>query len=273
MVALARLIKPIPIRSLLRSAIGLGCAQWLLGCRTDLPMTPASNVPFVFVVLTSSHIAIGGGPEPDSSIIGLLLTVGTPFASPFRTAERFEMRRSSDGAFFGWAARTPSSAMAPVDLRGISVSEGNYVLERAGTAAGLGADSIAPLDSYTLTIDTQGSLVTGRTTVPGLPQPRLVIDGTRRFVVFPRVAGAAGYIEDADTEREVFGPFLSTDTVLELRFARQPIPPNPEFRVIALDTNAFRYLSDTTRASAGLVGALGLFGAASKSVPLPLPNQ
>jgi hypothetical protein len=260
------------MRSSLCALVGLSCAQCFLGCANDLPVTPASNAPFVFIVLTSSHVGIGAEPEPDSSIIALLLTVGTAFASPFRTAERFEMQRSSDGALFGWTERTPSSARRPVDDRGISVTDGNYILNHATTAGGLGADSIAPLESYTLTIDTEGSLITGRTTVPGLPQPRLVTEGTQRFVVFPPVPGAAGYIEHADTEHEVFGPFLSTDTVLELRFGRQPIPQNPEFRVVALDTNAFRYLSDTTRASAGLVGALGLFGAAS-SARIALPTQ
>lgn len=259
--------------SLLRAAVAVGCVQWIVGCGDKLPMTPPSDAPFVFVVLTSSQAAIGAPPQADSSIIGLLLTVGTPFASPFRRAERFEMRRSSDNALFGWVERTPSSGARPVDIRGISTSDGNYMLPHSITADGLGTDSLIPLESYTLTIETQGSLVTGFTTIPAIPQPRVVTEGTKRFVVFAPVPGAAGYIEFADTERTVFGPFFSTDTVLELRFDRgQTTPPNPEFRIIALDANAFRYLSDTTRASAGLIGGLGLFGAAS-AARIALPNQ
>jgi len=257
-------------RLLVGAATGFACLQSLSGCAKDSTLTPVSDAPFVFVVLTSSQAPIGGPPQPDSSIMGLLLTVGSPISSPFRKADRFEMRRASDGALFGWVERTPTSDLGGADYKGISASDGNYLLNHAITTSGLGSDSIRPLESYTLTIDTQGSQVTGVTTVPAIPQPRIVVEGARRFIVFGRVSGAAGYIQSVDGFRQ---GFLTPDTLLELRTDAQfPLPPVTQFGVIALDTNAFRYLSDTTRASAGLVGGLGLFGAASAaSIIVPTP--
>ena len=249
------------------AAAALGCLPWIVGCANDGSLTPESQAPFVFVILTSTQAAIGGPSQPDSSIVGLLLTIGSPISSPFRKADRFEMRRATDGALFDWIERTPSSVTG-ADFRGIAASDGNYQLKHATTTTGLGSDSIKPLESYTLTIDTQGSQLTGLTTVPAIPQPRIVVDGTRRFILFGPVNGAAGYIVS-------LGSFstglLTPDTVLEMRSGGlNPLPPNSEFRVIALDTNAFRYLSDTTRGSAGLVGGLGLFGAASAArITLP----
>lgn len=251
-------------------AAAVGCLPWIAGCANDAALTPESRAPFVFVILTSTQAAIGGPSQPDSSIIGLLLTAGSPISSPFRKAERFEMRRASDGAAFEWIERTPSSGATGADFRGIVASDGNYELNHATTTTGLGSDSIRPLESYTLTIDTQGSQITGLTTVPAIPQPRIVVDGTRRFVVFGPVSGAAGYVESVG---DLSRGFLTADTLLEIRpGGLGSPPPNSEFQVIALDTNAFRYLSDTTRVSAGLVGGLGLFGAAS-AARIALPSQ
>lgn len=248
-------------RLLLGAAAALACVQSISACAKDSTLTPVSDAPFVFIVLTSSQAPIGGPSQPDSSIMGLLLTVGSPISSPFRRAERFEMRRASDGALFAWAERTPSSNQGGADYRGITSSDGNYLLNHMTTASGLGSDIITPLESYTLTIDTRGSQITGVTTVPAIPLPRIVVEGTRRFIVWGRVSGAAGYIEST---KGFFQGFVTSDTLLELRSDEQfPSPPITQFGVIALDTNAFRYLSDTTRASAGLVGGLGLFGAAS----------
>jgi hypothetical protein len=256
---------------LLGAAAALACVQSISACANESPITPVSDAPFVFVVLTSSQAPIGGPSQPDSSIMGLLLTIGSPISSPFRRAERFEMRRASDGALFAWAERTPSSNQGGADYRGITSSDGNYLLNRRTSAGGLGSDSIRPLESYSLTVDTQGSQITGVTTVPAIPQPRLVVEGSRRFIVWGRVSGAAGYIES--TGGFFHQGFVTSDTLIELRSDGQfPGPPITQFGLIALDTNAFRYLSDTTRASAGLVGGLGLFGAASAAtITVPSP--
>jgi hypothetical protein len=256
-------------RLLLGAAAALACVQWISACAKDSTLTPVSDAPFVFVVLTSSQAPIGGPSQADSSIMGLLLTVGSPISSPFRRAERFEMRRASDGALFAWAERTPSSNLGGADFRGINASDGNYLLNHVTSPSGLGSDSIVPLESYTLTIDTRGSQITGVTTVPAIPQPRLVVEGTRRFIVWGRVSGAAGYIE---SNSGFFQGFITADTLIELPPENQFQFPITQFGVIALDTNAFRYLSDTTRASAGLVGGLGLFGAASAAT-ITVPSQ
>ena len=63
-------------------------------------------------------------------------------------------------------------------------------------------------------------------------------------------------------------------TRIPLRYDRDPasIPPNPQFRVLALDSNIVRYISDTTVARSGIEGALGLLGAAALgSVTVPWP--
>jgi hypothetical protein len=263
----------LPLFHWLLRAAAFGCLQLISACSNDDALTPMSDAPFVFVVLTSSQAAIGAAPQPDSSIIGLLLTVGSPISSPFLRADSFEMHRTSDGAVFAWTERTPSSGVPGADFRGIVASDGNYQLTHATTIGALGSDSIKPLESYALTIRIRGSQITGVTTVPAVPQPRIVVAGTRRFIVFGPVTGAAGYILSVGLG-EFSSGFLTPDTLSELLSSslNQP-PPNSEFQVIALDTNAFRYLSDTSRTSAGLIGALGLFGAASKSPPLPLPSQ
>ena len=173
------------------------------------------------------------------------------------------MRRVSDGALFAWAERTPSSSSGGGDYRGIRSSDGNYLLNHVTSASALGSDSIKPLESYTLTIDTQGSRITGVTTVPAIPQLRVVVEGTRRFIVWGRVSGAAGYLQGPSG---FFQGFLTSDTLVELRSQEQFQPPITQFGVIALDTNAFRYLSDTTRASAGLVGDSGF--SARRAQPL-----
>ena len=256
--------------SRLRAASVLVLVPCAIECRSDGPLIPVSDAPFVFVVLTSTQTTIGP-PPLDSSIVGVLLTAGSPLSSPFRHAESFEVQRASDGALFPWTERVPDSGLTGADFRGIAFADGNYTLKHTSTTDGLGADSIAPLQSYLLSISTQGSQVTGRTTVPAIPQPRLIVDGARRFVVFGPVAGAAGYIPSAETE--IFEGALTTDTILELHYGRGDVtPPNPQFQVIALDTNAFRYVSDTTLTTSGLVGALGLFGSAS-SARLTLPRQ
>jgi len=95
--------------------------------------------------------------------------------------------------------------------------------------------------------------------------------GSRRFVVFPPVIGAAAYYISLDTELASGG--FTRDTVVELyagdpRFSRD----SGEFRVIAVEANLYRYLSDTTAANAGLDGALGVFGGAS-SARMPLPRR
>jgi hypothetical protein len=254
---------------LLRAAAALACVQSIFACAKDSTLTPVSDAPFVFVVLTSSQAPIGGPSQADSSIMGLLLTVGSPISSPFRRAERFEMHRVSDGALFAWAERTPSSNLGGADFRGISSSDGNYLLNHATSPSALGSDSIRPLETYTLAIDTRGAQITGVTTVPAIPQLRVVVEGSRRFIVWGRVSGAAGYIQGPSG---FFQGFVTSDTLVELRSQEQFQPPFTQFGVIALDTNAFRYLSDTTRASAGLVGGLGLFGAAS-AASITVPSQ
>jgi hypothetical protein len=121
-------------------------------------------------------------------------------------------------------------------------------------------------------METGGRIVTGSVTTPAAPVPEIIVIGGVRSVVFSPVAGAAGYLVDADTDRSPAR--IVTDTVVPLRYDREQmfLPPNPKFRVIALDPNLFRYASDTTVASAGLTGALGVFGAATgATLSLPTP--
>lgn len=244
----------------------------LVACSDGSPTIPTSSEPFIYLVLSPEPLPTGGPPPADSSILALLLTVGSPARSPFRLAERFEIRSTSDGSVFRWQGVTPSAVETPVGYRGVSLSSANYVLKNNGSPGSSGANAIRPLASYDLLIETENRVAKGRITIPGRPNPRLVTTDSRRFVVFSPVPGAAAYYVSADTE--VFPGVFTRDTVLELRYERPPmsLPVSPEFRVIAVETNLYRYLSDTTIASAGIEGGLGVFGGAS-SARIPLPHR
>ena len=245
----------------------------LFGCADEAATSPVSNDPFVYLILVPEPIPTQAPPPADSSILALLVTAGSPARSPFRRAERFEIRRVSDGSVFRFTNRNLELTLPPVDHRGVSIESANYVLKHANSlGGGLGSSALLPLDSYDLLIETEGRVINGRVTIPQRPSPRLVMSGTKRFVVFSPAAGAAAYFVSADTE--LAPDRFVKDTIVELLYDRDArfITAPPEFRVTALDANLFLYLSDANTSKAGVDGGLGLFGAAS-SAKIRLPER
>ena len=86
--------------------------------------------------------------------------------------------------------------------------------------------------------------MTGKVLIPDRPQPVLVMNGGQRFVSFPPVAGAAAYLVGGDTE--LYQRIVTTN-VVRLFYDVDPalVRPNPQFRVIALDSNIVRYMAES----------------------------
>jgi hypothetical protein len=231
----------------------------LHGCSSsDSLMPPVNEEPFLFLLVAPTPATRGGVVE-DSTVYALLLTTGTPLQSTPRTAERFTMTRSRDAAAFAWGA----SSVDPRDFfpsyRGVSMHRGgNYALAERAAAPMAGRTDLRALDTLTLGITTLGREIRGTTVIPAAPVMSLGRDGTRDVVHWPRSAGAAGY---QITGYGTF-PFITADTLFVLfELEVEPGAPPLALHVTALDTNAYRYLSDSTVSRAGLTGAYGVFGA------------
>lgn len=227
----------------------------LPGCSGDPIVVPDSREPFLYLVLNER--------TPDRNTVdrrmgqhALLLTAGSPVApAEYRGAERFEMRRVSDGARFAWEARgmegpVPSYPAAPLDRP-------NFSLPDSAPGPLLGADALEPGETYELRIETEGRTVGGRVTIPESFQVSLVEGGGRRTAVWPRVEGADGYrieIEDSPVQ-------VQTDTA----FVLPARVPGGRVRVSALDPALFRYLTDPRAGRAGVENAYGVLGATSSA--------
>jgi hypothetical protein len=243
----------------------------LLGCDGSLLSSPPSAEPFLFVMISPEPLAKRLPSASDSSIQALLLTTGSASGAPFRTAERFEVSSTADGRTFTFLERPLAAPVPGVGRGGASLDDGNYVLPFASSPDGNSASEFRHLTEYDLRVETVGRLILGRVLIPERPRPELFVDGDKRFVVIPKVAGAAAYLVSGDTERS---ERIVTEGMIELSYDREPasVPPNPEFRVVALDSNVVRYISDSTLARSGIDGAFGLFGAASSArIPVPWP--
>lgn len=261
------------LKPTLRRMLLLGVLVPLLGvfssCSEGTGLSPTSEEPFLYVVLATEPFQ---GSLSDSVNRALLLTTGTPIMSPYRTAQSFEMRRVTDDALFAWRHEAMSRGAPPIGFREVSMSQGNYVLAEAGSAAGLGRRDLRPGESYSLLIVTDGRTVSGRVTIPESPRPALLTTGGTRRVSWPRVNAAGGYRIETNTER--FGPTvgITPDTSVELHFDGMR-PLAPEIRVTAMDSNLYRYITDPTLARAGISGAFGVLGAVGPAARLLLPND
>lgn len=243
----------------------------LLGCETSSLSSPSSAEPFLFVVISPEPLPRRFTSASDSAIHALLLTTGSASGAPFRTAERFEVTSTADGRTFTFLERPLGAPVPGIGRQGASLDDGNYVLPFAPSPDSNSASEFRHLITYDLRVETDGRQILGRVLIPERPRPEIFVDGDKRFVVIPNVAGAAAYLVSGDTESS---ERLVRNGMIQLFYDRNPasVPPNPEFRVIALDSNVVRYISDSTLARSGVDGAYGLFGAASSArIPVPWP--
>lgn len=228
-----------------------------MACAGDTVVVPESDAPFFYLVLNFRTISTYAGLDGPHQL-ALLLTTGPVLEpSPYRTAERFDMRRVSDGARFDWREYADLIA-EPGTSSSVHLLEANYHLPDASGPYGLGADSIRPGETYTIEIETEGVTLRGEATVPEDFTVSVVVRDGRRVAEWPRVKGAAGYFVGAGTE---FAE-PQTDTFYVIR---DDIRAGEKVRVTALDANLFRYSSDDELDRAGIDAGFGVFGAVSSA--------
>lgn len=210
----------------------------------------------VYLILTPDSLL-----SPIPELRALVANTGTPVEVEYLNAEPFTMRRMSDGALFNWYATSPIGTGNPVG--------GNYALANGPSAAGLGRIDLKAGETYTLELTVDGRIITGRTTIPDHPQPRLVVlPDKSRMVVWPRVASAGAY--GLEISSDAAHTQTTTDTFYVLHDDFFPNNPESNVVVIAMDSNWARYRYDSTVMSKGLKGAYGVFGAMSRTT-LALP--
>lgn len=243
----------------------------VLGCAGERALIGSSDEPAIYLVLERApQPAPDGAPPTDSGLRALVVTSAGPQSPSYREVESFALRRSRDGANFDWRIE-PATGLVPTvngSLDGPVV--GNVVLPWTTTGTGLGRDSLLAGETYELRVVSEGRLIEGTATLPGVPQPQLQVTGMTQTIVWPRAALAAAYVLVADTEQ--LGAVLTTDTTYTLRRDRPASqrPPTLRATVIALDANVHAMVTDTTRHASGVRGARGIFGGVSRAaIELP----
>ena len=234
-------------------------------CGTGL-FVPTGPDPLVYVVLNQTADVDG------RTVQRAFLLDADSLHPPYRSAERFDLTRVSDGATFEWRDRglEGTSPFAPGE-QAVPVREGNFQLvSPVGEDGGIAA--LEPGRTYRLRIETRGRTVTGTATIPGPVHPTVRDSAGRRVLAWPSVPGAAGYTLlippealDLDFEqlrrlRELQG--LTRDTSLVLP---DFLPPGSSVVVRALDANLMRALEGEIfeEGSSGIGGGRGVFGAQS----------
>lgn len=237
-----------------RRLIGVIASLLICACAGDQIVMPDSKEVFVLVMLAPDAAA-----PASKDLYAFLLRAGTPLNSPYLTADRFEMRRASDGALFDWTV-VPTRDSFVVGVYGVGLSDANYMLPRVGSAGRLGRQDLQAGETYTLIILVDGTTITGQVTIPGVPTiNRAIAYTTGDSMAWRRVAGVPGY---SVTTQDFFPIFEFTkDTTF--RFDA-PILNNQNGHgtvVRAYDPQLFLYETDERAGRAGIIGALGVFGA------------
>ncbi len=235
-------------------------------CASDDPLVPASDEPFLYLVLNQRTSLAYYDSLSSPRQLALLLTVASPLEPmPYRTARRFEMRRASDRRLFDWRVY-PDLVDNPGTEGSIDLIYGNYHLPDSATAAGLGTADLRPGESYELEIETEGVVIRGQATIPAAFTASVEVRDGRRIVTWPRVPGAGGYLVEAyPYPREP-----QRDTVYAVP---ADVPAGP-MSITAVDPNFYRFLTDEDAGRAGIDAGFGVFGAltpASAPIELPAP--
>lgn len=225
---------------------------------------PTGPEPLVYVVLNQTTI------EEESPVQRAFLLDADSVLPPYRSADRFEMTRMSDGTTFEWRDRGFEGG-SPFEPGGrtVPLAEGNFELV-SGTGSGGGVAALVPGVTYTLRIETEGVAVEGSATIPKSFEAALEDSGGRRILSWPHVEGAAGYALIIPTEGlEV----LQQIEVRELGAVRRDtsvvlpdfLPEETEIHVRAMDENLTRGVEGELvgRGSSGIEGGRGVFGALS----------
>lgn len=224
-------------------------------CAGDSVVVPASDAPFLYLVLNQQSISNYDSIfEPHQ--LALLLTTGpTLEPSSYRAATRFDMRRMSDGVRFDWRVY-PNLTVEPGTSTSVQLLYANYHLPDSSGLEPLGADSLLPGETYTLEIDTEGVTIHGQVIIPEDFTVSLKVRDGERIAYWPRVRGAVGYFVGAYP----YARELQTDTSYAIP---ADAPGGHPLNVTAVDPNLYRYITDDKVGRAGIDRGFGVFGAIS----------
>lgn len=212
------------------------------------PIVPETRRPFLYLVLNQTVERDGEPVQP-----AFLLTILRADSVVHRGAERFEMRRLSDGAPFDWGTERTDVPLA-FGSAAPGLRTANWLLADSSTGAGLGRPSLEPGQTYELVIETGGEEIRGQATIPDTFSVSVVERDGGRTAVWPTVEGAAAYSVDAAGAGEPFHT-LQRDTTFVLADSATALS------VIAVGPNTHRFITDETARRAGVEGGLGVFGA------------
>lgn len=229
------------------AALGLAMA----GCGEEI-VFPENRQPFVYLVLNHTMAPAGEPIQP-----AFVLTVWRADSVSYLSAERFEMRRASDGALFDWRNESLFSADPSFDLgQAVRPSRANYLLADSATDRGLGFRDLAPGTTYELLVDTGEEVIRSRATIPDTF--RVAFPGGRR-IAWSRSDGAGGYRLQLTADET----FFTRDTSFTV-----PDGVSPELvRLHALGPHVFAYLTDDDRRRAGLDVGTGVSGGIIEAQP------
>jgi hypothetical protein len=239
---------------LLASSLLIGAA-----CTGDPFVTPVSSELFFCAVLGPPGGKVVTPTTSDTALYAFLLEAGTPINSPYVTADRFEMRRVSDGALLDWRPNTPAKPRVVLS-GGLLTEDGNYVLPLHGAAGRLGRIDLVPGDQYELFVDVGTVAIRGSVSMPAVPQAAFESNDPVPVLSWKPVVGAGGY---SVTTQDFMPTFAFTrDTVFHFD---GPIGIDNISGigtiVRAYEPQLFSYLADPHVGRAGITGALGVFGA------------
>lgn len=255
-------------------ALGLlvGCA--LLGCAGADALRSSQGVGVYLIVTRDVPDPDETNPVPDSTLRGLVVTLGSPFAAEYREIGSASMTRRSDGASFDLLvdARTGSVTVANRFIRLDSI--GNLALSWDAGPGGLGRQSIQTGDIIDLEIVTGDQTIVGSSVVPAPPAIQVSTVNGSTTMSWPRPAAGGSFVLRVDTDGRPGARILTTDTSYVIRRDRpmSEIPDPAIFEVTALDAHASRYLRDSTVVRSGLSAGFGVFGSSSRRrVTIPPP--
>jgi hypothetical protein len=228
------------------------------GCDADEVVAPDSDQPFLYLVI--GEFTFDGFQNFGQH--ALLVTLGSP-ALPVghRAAERFEMRRASDNALFGWQQLDGTS-----DIGGdpdLTLDRPNYLLPDTTSGALLGASDLRAGGTYTLYIETEGEIIEGQVTVPLNFSAEFIERDGRQVAVWPKVAGAGGYTIEFDMDNgSGRNAIVQTDTVAPLP---EDLSSGGTLVISALDPNMYAYTAVDQLARSGIDNGYGVFGALTRT--------
>jgi hypothetical protein len=195
---------------------------------------------------------------PDSAAYAIWATSGSPASSDYRSADVFELTRRTDGAAFQWNARVPPGSLRLETGGAALAAVGNYQMPWLPTGGKLGRRDLTP-GVYDLRVVGDGDTIRVSVELPPVPLIRTSLEpsGKLRFD-WPR--GSGYFILYAPTDARPITATRDTTYVLQEDLVTV-LPIERVFRLAAVDSNYYRFATDSSAASVNVGDALGLVGA------------